>query len=308
MRIWRVLSVICLLVISSGCVFRDDLLQYRGVRVGLTKLYHLFESLFDENYAEEEQVDDIFEYLVASSEKTDENHETDENNTDTRTCYTWSSLNVLVDEVHQRLMNNSIALHEQTNRIEHDLGKSIKSVEALTDSFEVRLSWFSDHVDKIITPTTDHFFEIIRASLANIKELQASIKTMFTKLDADHLKLQRANIVRFAKVQRQFEKVIQSQNNAHLECTCDVVKVMDDVTSMYFGDTDNCIDRAVDRLQEVYDSLDISLNHAVKIVTHATVPGIKPKESVYDIHFKLPGPVRIIFMFSFFVEYVQCAH
>lgn len=294
MRLWTLLSAIFLLsIVVSGYFYRDDLLQYRSVRVGLTQTYRFIDSLFNDNYdEEEEQIEDMFEYLVAS-EPTDENAESQDEPEET-TCYSWPSLNGLIDEVHQRIMNNTIAMPEKRHRIETDLRKSITSVEQVTESFEARLSWFSDHLDSLILPTTDNYFGIIRKSLKNIKEFEQTVKKLITKMDANHMRTQRGIIVRLAKVQRQFEKVLQSQKDAHLECTCDVVKTMDDVTTAYFGGMDDCVEPVIERFKEVLNALEDSMRHVMEYVMHATLPGIKPKESVYDIHYKMPAQVRKI--------------
>lgn len=293
MRFWTLLSAIFLVsIIVSGYFYRDDLLQYRSVRVGLTQAYQFIDGLFNEFPNEEdEQIDDMFEHLM-TDESEDEPTEDDEE-TET-SCYTWPSLNGLIEDVHQRLMNNTLALPDRKHRIETDLRKSITSVEQTTDSFEARLSWFNDHVDSVILPTTENYFDIIRKSLENIKEFEQTIKKLITRIDADQSRKQRGIIVRLAKVQRQFEKVLQSQNDAHLECTCDVVKMMDDVTTRYFDGVDMCVNPLIEKFNEVLNVLEDSIRHIMEYVMHATLPGINPKESVYDIHYKMPAQVRKI--------------
>lgn len=300
MRLWTLLSAIFLFsIVVSGYFYRDDLLQYRSVRVGLTQAYRFMDSLFNDNYdKEEEQIEDMFDHIL-ESEPTDENVESEDE--PEITCYSWPSLNGLIEEVHQRIMNNTIAMPEKRHRIETDLRKSITSVEQVTESFEARLSWFSDHIDSLILPTTDNFFGIIRKSLKNIKEFEQSVKKLITKIDANHMRTQRGIIVRLAKVQRQFEKVLQSQRDAHLECTCDVVKTMNDVTTAYFDGMDDCVDPVIERFKEVLNALEDSMRHVMEYVMHATLPGIKPKESVYDIHYKMPAQVRKRWISALFV-------
>lgn len=295
MRVWRILSVIALLVALSGYYFRDDLLQYREVRVGLSHVYRLLNSLFNVMYDEEEvdQEEDLFKYLVEDSELLEES---DEKVVDIEpiSCYTWDSLNYLADEVHGRLVNCSIAVHEQSHRVEDDLRQSIKSVELTTDSFESKLLWFDDHVDKeVIAPTTHQFFTILQKSLTNIKQIQETVKDFIIQIDADHLRVQKETIRRLAKIQKHFQNVIEVHNNAHLECACDVLKIFDDVTADYSDSIDHCVDPVIDNIGVVMKSLKSTIEAVSMFVQHITEPGIDSKESLYDIQSRMPTQVRI---------------
>lgn len=280
------------MALSSGYYYRDDLLQYREVRVGLTKFYRILDSLFNELYDDENyKTEDIFEYLVEDGEPIDESSE-DSTAPEEISCYSWSSLNQLVDDVHQNVMNSYIALNETNPRLK-DLQNSITTTESQAESFEMKLYWVSDHIDITLAPTAHSFFTIIRKSLTNIKEFQQTLSELATNIDEDHVRIHRAIVMRLAKVQRHFENVIQSKNDAHMECTCDAVKVMHDMTTKYFADMDQCVDRCMDQLDEVIEATQSSLDSATQFVLRATLPGITPKQSVYDIHGKMTTPVRM---------------
>lgn len=303
MRFWALVSAISILAISGGYYFRDDLLQYRQVRVGLTQLYRAIDSLFNDISDEEmNQEEDMFEYLVDNSEFIDESSE-NSTDIDPISCYSWSSLNQLVDDVHKLIFNSYLELNE-TNYRGKEIQKSITGVESSTELFEMKLDWYDDHIHTALAPTTHNFFRIIRNSLTNIKEFQQSLNNIISKIDADHLRIQRAMIERFARIQRQFEKVIQSQNDAHLECTCDIVKVMNDMTTVYFDDNNKCIDDAMIQLNEVVEATQSAVDNASQFVMRATLPGIEPKESIYDIRGKMTAPVRMKCVFFGFVVIV----
>lgn len=294
MRVWRIVSVISLLILSSGYYYRDELLKYREVRVALTRAYRLMDSLFNELYEAEDSLEeeDMFEYLVDNIEPIDENGD---NSTDSPSCYSWDSLNYLADEVHHRIVNCSIALHGDSHRVENDLRQSIKSVELTTESFESKLAWFNDHVDKeVIAPTAQQFFSILQKSLENIENVQRTLTNLIIQIDEDHLRMQKVIIVRLAQVQKHFQRVIDVHQSAQLECTCDVLQILDDVTKNYSAGVDDCTDPVIDQIRAVAESLQASIKATLTYVQRITEPGIDSKESIYDVQYQMPSQVRIL--------------
>lgn len=298
MKLLLILIVGSLLLILSFGYYKDyhsNLFEYRVVRVGYTKFYQLFDSLFNEFHDDEEdQVDDILAWKY-------ENETTDDDDVDNleKTCYTWNSLSDLIGDNFHRVINASKEIREHPKIMNEKLTNPIKNIALFIQNYDTRLTAAIDRLPPYMF-SSKQILESIKTAINGMKEnFQTIVPKAIEKIDADHTESSKTIIVRFAKILRQFENVVQSQNDAHLECTCDVAKRLDEIIRSTLKQNGKCVNDTSEQFEYHIQDTQGPLMHFAELTLFTVARAMKKSKSSIDNFYQLPMQVRILDNFFF---------
>lgn len=308
MKLVLFITGIVLLTVSLGyyynynTTFDLNVFQYRAVRIAYKNFLDLMDSLFnefrDEDDEEGEQTflssffgEEEGEEIVVEEEIIEENHPP--------ACYTWETLNELLALYFQQIKNASILVREMPKKIDPKLYSEVENIMLTVRNFDVRLSTMIERTPRYLF-TAKAMVSSIQSNLREIQDVFAStVLKAIERIDADQIATQKMVIVRWAKILRQFEKVIESQNDAHLDCTCDVARKLYEHLSSLEDAMQTCGNDARTQLRSyIAESsilLSINLEMAMMILTESI--SSRKKYSSVDAFFELPKRVCIFLFF-----------
>lgn len=264
-----------------------DLLQYRAVRVGYTRFYQLIDSLFNEFQTEgDDEIEDMFEPYIQTNEY-------DEDATfEKLTCYTWSSLNDLIRINHERLMDASKNVHVNPRKLHDQLQKDLEITNAMVKSYNTRLRMEIEHLPSFLLSHQNQLKQML-ATLNDINRgFQYLIGDAINKIDRDQYELQKSSGVRIARILQQFELVIQSQNEAHLDCTCDVAKHLDAMVQDLVDKIHLCVNITGDQFSDYIKETITPMANSMETTIRSVSRGIKRSKTSVEVFYQLPMKVR----------------
>lgn len=282
----------------------NNAFQYRVVRLGYTQFYQLLDNLFNEfNIQESESpFDDEVEPIVPLGPVRDDVADSESQ----IACYTWSSLSELIGVNHQRVINASKVLRSEPNVMKDRLAKPLSGIQMFIQNYNARLKMAHDRIPPYFTMATK-FLESINGTLNAIgKDYHTIVPNAIEKIDEDHRRSLKTIIVRFAKILRQFENVIQSQNDARLECTCDVAKLLDVViVDVLENGMDQCVTDASETMEYRIKDNQLPMTHYVETTLFMSNGAMKKSKSSIDSLYQLPMQVcelinNVLFKFTVF--------
>lgn len=264
--------------------------QYRVVRLGYIQFYQLMDSLFNEFSDPESDppFDDEIERIMPLGPVRDDVADSEPQ----LACYTWSSLSELIGVDHQRVINASKILRSKPNVMKDYLAKPLGGIQMFIQNYNARLKMAHDRIPSYFTMATK-FLESINDTLNAIgKDYHTIVPNAIEKIDEDHRRSLKTIIVRFAKILQQFENVIQSQNDAQLECTCDVAKLLDKViVDVFEHDMDQCVTEASEMMEYHIKDNQMPMTHYVETTLFMANGAMKKSKSSIDSLYQLPMQV-----------------
>lgn len=293
MKLIAIISVLLLVIISIGYYYNNmDLFQYRVVRVGWTKLYKLIDGLFNEHDEEENQnIHDIIKEFLESQER--ESNEEKEEEDDGPKCDSWISLSELVSLSYERIMKANKLIKENHKIVQDELYGPIDAIDFLAESYTKRLNSIVQRLPSFLK-TSQAFFEYTNTTLNEINDgLQEIVKNAILKIDSDQVRTQKMVVLRLAKIQQQFEKVIQSGNVNHLECTCTVAKQFYTVTEYLVDQFDYCVKKTIHDCSNLVDNTHFLLTETLTMIFATATSALDKSESNVDGYYQLPLKVCI---------------
>lgn len=294
MRIVPFIVGVLVLCILSFVYFYEHFVyhafQYRVVRLGYTQFYQLMDSLFNEFSDQESEppFDDELERVFPLGPVRDDVADLEPQ----LACYTWSSLSELIGVNHQRVINASKILRSEPNVIKDRLTTPLVGIQMFIQNYNARLRMAHDRIPSHFTMATK-FLESINDTLNAIgADYNTVVPNAIEKIDEDHRRSLKTIIVRFAKILQQFENVIQSQNDAHLECTCDVAKLLDMViVDVFEHGMDQCVTDASESMEYHIKDNQMPMTHYVETTLFMANGAMKKSKSSIDSLYQLPMQV-----------------
>lgn len=286
------------------------LFEYRVVRVGYTKIYYFMDSLFNEFYDEDdEKEEDLFAWRLNSNDKIDETEsDVDDSNKDDLAGYTWSELNNLMELNLGRIKNASAVARESPTFIQDKLKMPLNSILNLLQSYESRLKMTLQRMPPYLT-SSKPMLESISESMHTLYDLyKNTVATAIKKIADDDKQTLKTIVVRFAKILRQFEHVIQLQNDAHLECTCDVAKKLNKILINTLENRSKCINKTSDAFAYHIKDTQLPVMHFMESSMFFVSQAMKKSKSSVDAFYQLPMQVRIFLNIFFFFWYFCFDH
>lgn len=312
MRIFPFIVAIIVLSIISFVYFYDHFVyhafQYRVVRLGYTQFYQLMDSLFNEfsNQESEPPFEDGIDRIVPLGPVIDDVADLKPQ----LACYTWNSLSELIGVNHQRVINTSKILRSEPNVMKDRLAKPIAGIQMFIQIYNARMKMAHDRIPPHFTMATK-FLESINNTLNAIgADYQTIVPNAIEKIDEDHRRSSKTIIVRFAKILQQFENVIQSQNDAHLECACDVAKLLDMViVDVFKNGIDQCVIDASETMEYHIRDNQMPMTHYVEttlLMAKLAQGAMKESKSTIDSLYQLPMQVcKMIMIFQRFTVFLD---
>lgn len=266
-----------------------DLFQYRAVRVGYTRFYQLMDSLFNEFRDEDEDtmIEDMFETIFQS--------EIEDTDIQTLTCSTWSSLNDLIRVNHERVIDTSEKVRNNPKKLHDRLQKDLQITNAIVQSYNTRLNMEMNKLPNYLSSYQNQLSDILDTVNDINQGFQYYVGDAIEKIDNDQYESHKSSCVRLAKILQQFELIIQSQNEAHLECACDVAKKLDEIVQNFAKRIHLCVNNTGDQfsnyMKETITPMANSMETAIQSVNH----GIKRSKTSVEVFYQLPIKVRMPF-------------
>lgn len=305
MKILLLIIGTALIILSYGYYndYHSNIFQHRAVRIGYTKFYQLMDSLFNEFYDEESgQVEDMFEHHDFDENIDELVADVDESEKELA-CYTWSSLSDLIGVYHRRIMNVSRELRDHPNYVAEKLATPLKNMELFTRNYDIRLATAIDRLPKYLMGSKAILLSIKQSILDIGHGIQDTYPDAIEKIDEDSKEALKTIIVRFAKILRQFENVIQSQNDAHLECCCDVAKTFHDIINSTLHNSAKCVNQTGEDFEYHIKDTQMPVMHFMETTLFYLSKSMKKSKSSIDNFYQLPMQVRIHVHFRFFYSF-----
>lgn len=302
MRIVPFIVGIIVLSILSFVYYYEHLVnhafQYRVVRLGYTQFYQLMDSLFNEfgDHETEPLFDDELERYVPLGPVRDDVADLEPQ----LACYTWSSLSELIGENHKRVINASKILRSEPNVMKDRLANSLGGIRMFIQNYNARLQMAHNQIPTYFTMATK-FLESINDTLNAIgTDYHTIVPNAIEKIDEDHRRSLKTIIVRFAKILQQFEHVIQSENDAQLECTCDMAKLLDMLmVDVFQNGMDQCVIDASESMEYHIKDNQMLMTHYVETTLFMANGAMKKSKSSIDSLYQLPMQVCDMIMIYF---------
>lgn len=266
-----------------------NLLQYRAVRVGCTRLFQLVDSLFNAFSSEEDnKIDSMFD----SVDHTRENEE--EIAIDRLTCYSWSSLNEIININRDRVMNASTIVSENQYKLFDKLQIDLQITSAIVKNYNKRLN----------VKNTRQYLTVHQSQISDILATINSINTGFQyiigdaieKIDHDQLNSYECSSARLVKIIEQFEKIIQSRNEVHLGCTCDVAKLLDGVVKNFMESVHSCVDVIGESFSNYIKETILSMANSMESLIRSFNTATKRSKTSVEVLYQLPKKVCFLYV------------
>lgn len=292
MRLVYLVVGISIFTIFTICWFevpKIDVFHYRAIRIGYTKFYQLMDSLFNEFQRHEyDDIDDMFETLIQTG---DYNEDV---NTQKLECYTWSSLNDLIHINHNRLMN--VSKVRDSPKIIHDrLQKDLQITNAIVRSYNERLNLAINKLPSFLSLHQNELSEML-ATVNDVNQgFQYFIGDAIEKIEHDQYESHKSYNVRLSKILQQFELLIKSQNEAHLDCACDVAKHLDVVAQNLVERFYLCVNVTGEQFSNYIKETITPLANSMETAIRSINRGIKKSKTSVEVFYQLPIKVRNIF-------------
>lgn len=294
-----------LLIISFGYYYNYhtdydiDLFQYRAVKIAYKNFFQLMDSLFNENRDEEDDQDYwqnfLDEEMAAEEEEIEEIVESTEE-ISRPSCYTWMELSDLLSHNLQHIKNVSKIVRETPKKIDIKLYSDIEKMTLKTNAFLARFATMNDRLPRYLF-ATKKILSGMQETLLDIGQLFSNTILKATeRIDAEQVITQKMIIVRWAKILQQFEKVIQSKNDAHLECTCELAKKVHDITSNLEHFIKPCANPARRKFQMLIEEASGWMSLTLEMTLLLIVDPKDKKYSKIDAFFDSPKKVGIFFL------------
>lgn len=286
--------IITLFVFHWLVITKIDLFQYRAVRLGYAEFYHLMDGLFNEFRNEDDDQDDYhFDSFVDSNDDVEDAH------IEKLSCYTWSSLNELIAVNHERVMNSSKRVINSPKKIHDRLVKEMQIMNRIIQSWNIRLNLAIEHLPSFLNSYQNQLDNML-ATVNDINQgFQNFIGDAITKIDHDQFETHKTSSIRIAKILQQFEMIIQSRNEAQLECACDVAKNLDDIVQDFTAKVNLCANNTGEQFSDYFKdtitSMANSLETAIRSVNRAMKRSKTSVEVFYQLPIKVCVPINITY-------------
>lgn len=275
--------------ILAGTVILTIFLCYptinNSLKVGCATLFKLSDSFFNEIKSENDGKKNSI-YSKTEDEKIDSN---------VITCNSWSSLNDLFDNHIERVIDTSKIVNETPIILFDNLQKDLQIFNAMVENYNTRLGTFHplehrSELDKIL----------ITVNTIN-KGFQYILGDAIEKIDHDIFeshKLSRAHIKRTLE---QFKKIIQIRNEARLECTCDVAKLLLGVIEKFATSTYMCGNVTNELFSNYIKKTILHMANSIESIALAFGRAEKCSKSSIELTYILPKKVGInVFWYDYY--------
>lgn len=283
------ISIFTIFTIYWFEVPKIDVFHYRAIRVAYTKFYQLMDSLFNEFQRQEyDDIEDMFETLIQTGDYNEDI------NTQKLECYTWRSLNDLIHINHNRLMNVS-KVHDSPRIIHDRLQKDLQITNAIVRSYNERLNLAINKLPSFLSLHQNELSEML-ATVNDVNQgFQYFIGDAIEKIEYDQYESHKSYNVRLSKILQQFELLIKSQNEAHLDCACDVAKHLDVVAQNLVERFYLCVNVTGEQFSNYIKETITPLANSMETAIRSINRGIKKSKTSVEVFYQLPIKVRNIF-------------
>lgn len=291
MRFVYVFVAVILIAISVLYWFvisRIDFFQYRAVRVGYTRFYQLMDSLFNEfRNEEDDEISDMFEAIFST------NNDEDTENDVERTLCSWQSLNALIAANHERVMNTSRKIRKNPKILQDRLVKDLEITNTIFDSYNNRMNLAIEQLPPFLLT----YYSQLSAMLDTVNDINRGFQNIIgdaiQKIDYDQFESHKSSCVRLAKILQQFEMIIQSQNEEHLQCGCDVAMKLDELVENFANSTHFCVIKSGEDFSNYMKEIITPIASSMEISIRAINRAMKRSKTSVEVFYQLPMSVSI---------------
>lgn len=261
-------------------VSKINVFSYRAIRVGYQKL---MDSLFNEFQRQEyDDIEDMFEPLIQTGDYNEDA------NTQKLTCYTWSSLNDLIHKNNNRVTDASKKVRDSPVIIYDRLQKDLQITNAIVNSYNERLKLAINKLPSFMSSHQNQLSEMLATVNDMNQGFQYFIGDAIEKIDHDHYVSHKSYNVRLSKILQQFELLIKSQNEAHLDCACDAAKHLDVVVEDLMDRFHLCVNITGEQFSNYIKETITPLANSMETTIRSINRGIKKSKTSVEVFYQLP--------------------
>lgn len=210
-------------------------------------------------------------------------------------CYSWSTLNFLMEKLFTRVFENWEVVHgHPSHKLTTNLTVDVDHIKSTIEQFHSRLTLAIGSIPDYLFPARI-IFESMQKSLYETRDKLVELYSeLMHKIDADYSKSREAVVYQFAKFLQKMSLLVEAEEDLVLECICTAAVQLDHISMVAMINMNYCIDEAELRFRDIFNATRIGLNnnleHTVDLLTKSKTSPV----SMFDNFFQLPVHVRII--------------
>ncbi|XP_055302865.1 uncharacterized protein LOC129568682 isoform X2 [Sitodiplosis mosellana] len=287
--------IFTIFIIYWFVVLSIDVFQYRAMRVGYKRFYQLMDSLFNEFRSEEnDEMEEVFESHIDDYDE--------DNNIQKLMCYTWSSLNDLIRINNNRLIDASKRVRDSPTILKDRLEKDLQITNAIVYSYNIRLNLA---LPPFLSLYQNQLSEMLATTNDINKAFQYFIGDAIRKIDHDQYESYQSSSIRVAKILQQFKSVIQSQNEAHLECACDTAKHLDALIQDFAERLYLCVNATSEQFSNYIKETITPMANSMETTIRSVTRGMKRSKTSVEVFYQLP--MKVLGQLKFHDKSIACS-